>query len=323
MRNSGSAFIKENKKPIPKEYTPLSKDYNGLECEYETNDNGNIIKIFIEGNELSPNEEKLKEKEEKQKKEEARKKAEQQNLKEREENKELIDFYKDDFAKYASSAKHKYLRQVFNAAPRMVGQRYKYSHVDRNIASKFLKNALELLCDARCLYRIFHTSGAGLPMAAAINTRKFKIIYLDVGLMQNSLGIQSSLVLDQSIMQINAGSIAEQFVGQELLAAGSPNQEPELFFWARDARGSRAEVDYLLAWEGHAIPVEVKAGRSDSYGEPETWVTERKQQQIAKIALAYLQEYDIHDTDCRFDVVAIKFSDGEPKFKHIKDAFWL
>ncbi len=176
----------------------------------------------------------------------------------------LIRSYGDDFAKYASSAKHKYLKGVYNNAPRMVGQRYKYSHVDRKIESKFLKEALGLLCDARCIYRVFHTSGAGVPMAAGINQRKFKIIFLDVGLMQNSLGVQSSLILDKSIMQINAGSVAEQFVGQELLANSDHYSEPELFFWARDARGSSAEVDYLLETAGQSIPIEVKSGSTGS-----------------------------------------------------------
>ncbi len=68
-------------------------------------------------------------------------------------------------------------------------------------------------------------------------------------------------------MQINAGSVAEQaeqFVGQELLANASPYAEPELFFWARDARGSSAEVDYLVAMAGQSIPIEVKSGRTGS-----------------------------------------------------------
>ncbi|MCK5230566.1 MAG: ATP-binding protein [Desulfobulbaceae bacterium] len=176
----------------------------------------------------------------------------------------LIRSYTDDFAKYASTAKHKYLKEVYNNSPRMVGQRYKYSHVDPNIESKFLKQALGLLCDARCLSRVFHTSGAGVPIAAGINERKFKVIFVDVGLMQNALGVQSSIILDKSIMQINAGSVAEQFAGQELLACSDPYSDPKLFFWARDARGSSAEVDYLLEIDGKPIPVEIKAGSTGS-----------------------------------------------------------
>ena len=56
------------------------------------------------------------------------------------------------------------------------------------------------------------------------------------------------------------GKLAEQFVAQELLAWHSS----ELFYWARDARGSNAEVDYLVVREGKIYPVEVKSGAGGS-----------------------------------------------------------
>jgi len=176
----------------------------------------------------------------------------------------LIRTYMNDFAKYASTAKHKYLKEVYFSAPRMAGRRYKYSHVNPGIEAKFLKEALDLLCDARCLSKICHASGAGVPLLATANERKFKIACLDVGLMQNALGAQDSIILDDSIMQINAGSIAEQFVAQELLACADPYADKKLHFWAREARGSNAEVDFLIEIEGMPLPVEVKAGARGS-----------------------------------------------------------
>jgi hypothetical protein len=176
----------------------------------------------------------------------------------------LIRTYIDDFAKYASTAKHKYLKEVYSSAPQMAGRRYKYSHVSPGIEAKFLKEALGLLCDARCLSKICHASGAGVPLLATANERKFKIAYLDVGLMQNALGVQDSIILEDSVMQINAGSIAEQFVAQELLTCADPYADKKLHFWAREARGSNAEVDFLIEIEGMPIPVEVKAGARGS-----------------------------------------------------------
>jgi len=176
----------------------------------------------------------------------------------------LIRTYTDDFAKYASTAKHKYLKEVYYSAPQMAGRRYKYSHVNPGIEAKFLKEALWLLCDARCIFKICHASGAGVPLSSTINERKFKIAFLDVGLMQNALGVQGSIILDNSIMQINAGSVAEQYVAQELLACADPYSDKKLHFWAREARGSNAEVDFLIEIEGMPIPVEVKAGTRGS-----------------------------------------------------------
>ncbi len=176
----------------------------------------------------------------------------------------LIRTYADDFAKYASTAKHRYLKEVYSSAPQMAGRRYKYSHVNPDIEAKFLKDALGLLCDARCLSKICHVSGAGVPLLATINERKFKIAFLDVGLMQNAIGVQNSIILDKSIMQINAGSVAEQYVAQELLACADPYSDKKLHFWVRESRGSNAEVDFLIEIQGMAIPVEVKAGARGS-----------------------------------------------------------
>ena len=59
-------------------------------------------------------------------------------------------------------------------------------------------------------------------------------------------------------MNIYKGFLAEQFVGQELLAAG----QNELCYWSREAKSSSAEVDYLIVREGEIVPIEVKSGVS-------------------------------------------------------------
>lgn len=64
------------------------------------------------------------------------------------------------------------------------------------------------------------------------------------------------------IDQSDDGAVAEQFVGQELLAHRSPFERPELFYWHRRQKSSSAEVDYLVAARGRVVPVEVKAGKT-------------------------------------------------------------
>jgi hypothetical protein len=60
------------------------------------------------------------------------------------------------------------------------------------------------------------------------------------------------------LLALYRGKLAEQFVAQEMLAAG----EGELYYWAREARGSSAEVDYLAIRAGKIHPVEVKSGEA-------------------------------------------------------------
>ncbi len=176
----------------------------------------------------------------------------------------IIQTYRDDFGKYANKVKHKYLQKIFFAVPKMIGKKFKYSHVDSSMQSRDLKEALELLEKAGVVYRIMQTSGEGLPLEANAKERHFKTIFLDIGLMQNICGLSSEMILsaDDNFLKINEGAVAEQFTAQELLAYRDHLQAPSLFYWAREARNSSAEIDYVIPCCSSALPIEVKAGKT-------------------------------------------------------------
>jgi len=174
----------------------------------------------------------------------------------------IVQTYRDDFGKYASKVKHKYLQKIFEAVPKMVSNKFKYSHVDDSIQSRELKEALELLVKAGVIHRIKQTGGEGLPFEANAKERHFKTAFLDIGLMQNLSGIDSETLLSEDFIKINAGALAEQFAAQEFLAYHDPFQEASLYYWAREERSSNAEIDYLTACCGYALPVEIKAGKT-------------------------------------------------------------
>ena len=91
---------------------------------------------------------------------------------------------------------------------------------------------------------------------------RFKLLYLDVGLLQTANRVDATLFFDQDILQINQGMIAEQFVGQEFIANSPPYQNTPLLFWERN--GGTAKVDYVIAIGSEIVPVEVKAGAAGS-----------------------------------------------------------
>jgi len=176
----------------------------------------------------------------------------------------IIQTYRDDFGKYASKVKYKYLEKIFFAVPKMVGNKFKYSHVDNNLQSRDLKEALELLEKAGVVYRIKQTSGNGLPLEANAKERHFKTVFVDIGLMQNICGLSSDLLIspDEDFIKVNEGAIAEQFTAQELLAYRDVYLAPSLYYWAREARSSNAEIDYLIPCDSSVLPIEVKAGKT-------------------------------------------------------------
>ena len=166
---------------------------------------------------------------------------------------------RDDFGKYARASSHHHLDRVFLHSARLVGRKFMYSKVDPDSRSRDLRVAVELLQRAGIVHRVCSTSGAGLPLGAEADDRHYKLVMVDVGLMQNLCGATEQL-LHGDPMRINDGAVAEQFVGQELLAHRSPYERPELFYWHRRKSSSSAEVDYLAPAAGRVIPVEVKSG---------------------------------------------------------------
>lgn len=198
----------------------------------------------------------------------------------------LLQTYRSDFGKYAKTSQHKYLQKVFDAIPRLVGQRIKYSSMDSDAKSRDLKNAMGLLEQAGVLFPVYATAASGVPLGAIIRENKFKILFLDVGLMQNACGLQGTLSVAKDFVQVNAGSVAEQFVGQELKACADKYRSAGLFFWARDKMGSMAEVDYVVSIGAEIIPVEVKAGATGKLKSLRLFMKEKK----AKIGIRVSQE---------------------------------
>jgi putative endonuclease len=94
----------------------------------------------------------------------------------------------------------------------------------------------------------------------------------------------------------------------------------------RNFRCKGGEVDIIARDPGDKslVFVEVKARRGLSYGVPQLAVTPFKQRQISKAALTWLSKNRLHDTNARFDVIAILLSsDGIHKIEHIVNAFDL
>ncbi|WP_249274159.1 DUF4143 domain-containing protein [Parachlamydia sp. AcF125] len=172
----------------------------------------------------------------------------------------LLSTYRRDFGKYATKAKHKYLSLLFEKSPSLVGTWFKYAKIDPTIPPREIKAALQQLCYAGLLYQVHHTSASGLPLIATLNEKKFKILFLDVGLVKKACFLDTALLFKEDIMLINQGVLTEQLVGQELLAYSNCKEEGRLFFWVREQKSSSAEVDFVISIGNKVIPIEVKAG---------------------------------------------------------------
>ncbi len=172
---------------------------------------------------------------------------------------DLIHTYRQDFSKYAPYSDKRCLNSVLSSCSKKIGQQIKYSRLAEGFSNPTIKKAYDLLCTAQLIRKIPAASPAGVPLSATASERKFKTIMLDIGLMTHLSGLSvQSEFKKTDILAVYNGALAEQFVGQEFIAAS----QKELYYWSRDAKSSSAEVDYLLVKQNEIIPVEVKSGAS-------------------------------------------------------------
>ena len=193
----------------------------------------------------------------------------------------IIETYREDFPKYGNNRNLNRMLNVFNFAARNAGLKVKYSNISREEQSATLKKDLELLCMSRVISRVVHSHCSGLPLQASLDERIYKLLFLDIGLMNAISGLNWRTLsqLDEQKL-INEGAIAEQFIGQHLqaLLADTPNRE--LTYWLREGRSSNAEVDYVVALSGEVVPIEIKSGASGSMKSLHQFMGE-KQAQVA------------------------------------------
>jgi uncharacterized protein len=173
----------------------------------------------------------------------------------------IINSYRHDFHKYARTLQIKYVELVFKHIPFQLGQKFKYSTIEGEFRKRELAPALDLLITAGVARKILYSAGQGIPLGGQGDPLDYKVIFLDTGLAQYSLGFDmKNWLLHGQQEFINKGSVVEAFVGQEISVYSYPIDQHELCYWHKDSAPQQAEIDYLIEADNKIIPVEVKAG---------------------------------------------------------------
>lgn len=187
---------------------------------------------------------------------------ENQNYQKTEELQEdLLRTFEDDILKYTNTnAEYKYAQATFLKAPQLIGKQFKFTQISRDIKSNYIRQGIELLHKAHILELIYSTYG--IPLAANAKFDRYKLLFLDIGLMLRANDLNTEEWLKNPINLIDKGQISEQFIGQQILAH-SNFKHRRLYYWERAKRGSTAEIDFLLEKDSSYIPIEVKSGKSN------------------------------------------------------------
>ncbi len=171
----------------------------------------------------------------------------------------LYTSYLEDCHKYNSQAKAKYVHHVLDHLAGYAGGLVTYEKFgESRYKAREISEAFSILETAMLLKRIWATSSVLQPLD--LGSRKPpKVVFLHIGLVNYRLGIQRHYRESAPIDVIYKGQMAEQMVGQTLLALFGI-KSATIGYWYREKRGSNAEVDFIFSYQGRILPLEVKSG---------------------------------------------------------------
>ncbi len=187
----------------------------------------------------------------------------------------IAETYQDDFSKYAQQIELARLQRVFNQIPRNIGRKIKYVNLSREEKAREIKACIDLLNRAQVCQKVVASHCSGTPLAAEANEESYKLIFMDVGMVNFLCGGRWNDLSEATAQTlVNEGPLAEQFIGQHLAYLDSG--KPHLHYWIREGQANNAEVDYVVALGSQILPVEVKAGAGGSLKSLQQFVLEKK-----------------------------------------------
>lgn len=170
--------------------------------------------------------------------------------------KNIIELYKLDFSRYEHDDRKLRLKKIYDLIPSELdskNKRYVFSSIDPNFKFDRYENSFNWLIDAGVVIDIHNVREPMIPLRANLESNLMKVFLSDVGLLSQMYGRDTQLKILAHDSDINNGAIFENYVAQELHAHGHLG-----YYYSQKRYG---ELDFVIEYDSHALPIEVKSGR--------------------------------------------------------------
>ena len=169
---------------------------------------------------------------------------------------QILNEYIAHMTKYATYATGVKMRNCYNSIPTQLAKenkKFQYKVVQKGGTASIFGEAIDWLQYAGIVLKCQKIEHALIPIKAHQDFSDFKLYMSDVGMLTMHSGLPAQMLLT-SIDTNNSfmGAIAENFVAQTFASNSIP-----LFYWKSN---DTAEVDFVIQYDEHVVPVEVKKG---------------------------------------------------------------
>lgn len=169
----------------------------------------------------------------------------------------IIESYERDFGKHPKVEEYPKISMIWRSIPSQLARENKkfiYKVVKEGARAREYEDALQWLCDARLIHKIYRNSAPSLPIAAYDDISAFKIYLTDVGLLRKLAHLSPAAFSEGNRLFTEfKGALTENYVLQSLI----PQFEVTPRYWSQS--NPPYEVDFIIQRENDIFPVEVKS----------------------------------------------------------------
>lgn len=170
---------------------------------------------------------------------------------------DIVDNYLDDIAKYAISSEKAKARECFLSIPKQLAKDYKkfqYTLVDARGSARKFAGSLMWLYDAGIINYCYNLRKPELPLEGNSINNQFKIYMNDTGLLVSMLeeGTQKDII--DGNLGIYKGAIYENIIADIFSKSGK-----KLYYFEHN---SKLEIDFFIRYHKEATAIEVKSANN-------------------------------------------------------------
>ena len=218
----------------------------------------------------------------------------------------LFTSYAEDIYKYSSLANTKYLSYVIEQSPLFAGTLVTYEKFGgSNFRSREMAGAFETLEKVMLVYQVHATKSTEIPLLKQ-RKRPKKLIYLDVGLVNQRMDVQDEFINLKELSSLYRGRIAEQVIGQNIIAQFT-DHIPVILYWAKGKREGTAEVDFCFQARGNVLGIEVKAGGAGRLRSLYSLADDVKNHELIRIYGGQLKKEKVKISDKTYKLTSFPF----------------
>lgn len=168
----------------------------------------------------------------------------------------IVEQYKVDFTKYESEDKKLIISNIYDLIPAELNssnKRFNIADINKNLRYEKISDSFVWLYKAGVALPAFNVTEPKSPLKLNEKSSLMKVFLSDIGMLTTLYGKNCKLMILNNDKDINAGSIYENVVAQELT-----NKGIDLYYYNSKKYG---EIDFLFEDENGVVLIEVKSGK--------------------------------------------------------------